>query len=428
MRPLLAALLALAVPTAAIADAKPSPAELQKLMDETDAIAQTVSSIRGLPVKRRIERGILSKEEVEKRVIGHIDRDTPPGELHAEELALKRLGLLPADMDYRQEIVNLLSEQIAGFYDPSVKELYLADWILPSMQRMVMAHEIDHALQDQRFDLDRFQKADQDNDALMARQALVEGDGVALMVEFMMREMGEKTDPWANDAIVNAMAAASGLTGAAEFDKAPLVLKETLLFPYQEGLRLIASSRRTHPWSDVDAMYARPPVSSEQVMHPEKYRANERPIAVKSSPLAVLKAWKPRYQNTLGELIFRVIFEQHGVAKERASRAAAGWGGDRIAVYEGPAGTLAIDLSVWDAEADALEATDALIESLPSLASGPPDVYAERSPTTATVTGKDGSVSLVERKGVKVLFVVGAPVEVVEKVRAEAWAKWKTRP
>jgi hypothetical protein len=208
MRPFLAALLALAVPTAAVADTKPTPAELQKLMDETDAIAQTVSSIRGLPVKRRIERGILSKEEVEKRVISHLDRDTPPGELHAEELALKRLGLLPAEMDYRQEIVNLLSEQIAGFYDPSVKELYLADWIAPGMQRMVMAHEIDHALQDQRFDLDRFQKADQDNDALMARQALVEGDGVALMVEFMIREMGEKTDPWANDAIVNAMAAA----------------------------------------------------------------------------------------------------------------------------------------------------------------------------------------------------------------------------
>lgn len=397
-------------------------------MAETDVIARTVSQIRGLPIKKRIDRDVLSQDEIRKRLVERLAKDYGPAELASEEVALKRLGLLPESMDYQKEMLDLLTEQIAGFYDPSVKELYIADWIEPQMQRMVMAHEIDHALQDQRFDLDRFVKVDRENgDALSARQALVEGDGVALMIEFMMREIGQKVDPWADDTMVNAMAAATGLAGTPEFEKAPLILKETLLFPYRDGLRLVASSRRTHPWSDVDAMFARPPASTEQVIHPEKYRANERPIVVKNQPLTAMKVGKPRYVNVLGEILFRVLLQQHGVARERAERAAAGWGGDRLVVYDAPTGAMAIDLSVWDAEADALEASDALVEALPSLAGAAPEGYTEKGPIYASATGKDGTVSIVERKGTKVLLLVGAPAELAEKIRADVWARWKFR-
>jgi hypothetical protein len=428
MRRLAALSVLLCLVRPAAADAKPSHEELVKLMAETDVIAKTVSQIRGLPLKKRIERDVLSQAEIRKRLVERLASDYGPAELAAEETALKRLGLLPATMDYKQEMIDLLTEQIAGFYDPTVKELYIADWIDPTMQRMVMAHEIDHALQDQRFDLDRFVKVDRENgDALAARQALVEGDGVALMIEFMMREMGNKVDPWADDTMVNAMAAATGLAGTPEFDKAPLILKETLLFPYREGLRLVASSRRTHPWSDVDAMFARPPASTEQVIHPEKYRANERPIGVKSLPLPALKNAKPRYVNVLGEMLFRVILQQHGVARERAERAAAGWGGDRLVIYDAPAGSLAIDLSVWDAEADAVEAADALIEALPSLAGATPDGYTEKGSIFASAAGADGTLSIVERKGTKILLLVGAPAELADKIRADVWSRWKFR-
>src|SRR5262249_41359563 len=277
------------VASTAVAEAKPTKQELDALIDQTDAIAQTVSGLRGLPVRKRNTRGVMSQDEIQTGLIARVEQDYGPGELAAEEKALKRLRLLPAEMDYRKEILALLTEQIAGFYDPSVKELYIADWIETGMQRMVMAHEIDHALQDQSFNLDKFTKPDRENgDAQLARQALVEGDGVALMIEFMMREMGQKADPWADDTIVNAMAAATGMTGAAEFDKAPLFLKETLLFPYKEGLRLVAAERKLHPWTDVDAMFARPPSSSEQVMHPEKYRANEKPVPVRQAALPSL--------------------------------------------------------------------------------------------------------------------------------------------
>ncbi len=422
---ILAALLALAL-LAGTADAKPTPDELAALIDQTDAIAKVVSSLRGLPVKKKIPRGVMSQAEIEKRLIARLDQDYGPGELAAEEKTLKRLRLLPADLDYKKEILALLTEQIAGFYDPSVKQLYIADWIETGMQRMVMAHEIDHALQDQSFDLDRFTKPDRDNgDAQLARQALVEGDGVALMIEFMMRELGQKNDPWADDTIVNAMAAATGLTGAAEFDKAPLFLKETLLFPYKEGLRLIADERRLHPWSEVDAMFARPPASTEQVMHPEKYRASERPVPVKHAALPALKGWSSIYVNVLGELMFGVLLRQHGVDEAVARRAAAGWGGDRLVVYEQGDARTAVDLSAWDAEADAVEAAAALIDALPSLAGG--DGYLEKGPQYAAAAGPGGEVSFVERKGGKVLLVVGAKGELAPRLRTEVWARWRVK-
>jgi hypothetical protein len=430
MRPIVPALLvALCGAATASAQAKPTSAELAKLLADTDRIAATVSAIRGLPVKKPIARGVMGKPEIEKRLKEKLDEDFLPGELAGEEVALKRLGLIPVDMSYRQEIVDLLTEQIAGFYDPAVHELYIADWMEADLQRMVMAHEIDHALQDQRYDLERFMKGEHDNtDAQLARQAVAEGDGIAVMMEFKLREMGMQVDPWADDSVVNLMSSITGLTGAPQFDKAPLYLRETVLFPYREGLRLIASSRRTHPWSDVDGMYARPPSSSEQVIHPEKYRANERPIGVKAAPLAALKEWKAPYLNVLGELALRVLFEQHGLVKERAERAAAGWGGDRLAVYQSgqsAGASLAIDLSVWDAEADALEAFEALADILPALAVGAPGQYTERGPLFVAAAGNDGTVSQVERKGSRVLLVVGAPAALAPRVRAEAWAKWK---
>jgi hypothetical protein len=422
VRVLAFALLAL---VAAPAHAKPTKDELAALIGQTDAIAKIVSDLRGLQIKKTIPRGVLSQPEIAKRLIERLDADYAPGELVAEAKALKRMGLIPQDLDYKKEILDLLTEQIAGFYDPSVKELYIADWIETGMQRMVMAHEIDHALQDQNFDLDKFIKPDRENgDAQLARQALVEGDGVALMIEFMMRELGQKNDPWADDTIANAMAAATGMTGAAEFDKAPLFLKESLLFPYKDGLKLIAASRRTHPWTDVDAMFARPPLSTEQVMHPEKYRANEKPIVVKHGPLPSLKGWKPVYVNVLGELLFGVVLKQHGIAKETADRAAAGWGGDRFVLYENGDDEVAVDLSTWDADADALEAIDALAEALPSLARA--DGYTQKDPLYAACAGSDGTTSFVERKGAKVLLVVGAPAALAPKLRAEVWAKWKT--
>jgi hypothetical protein len=426
MKKLLVALVTLAFGLP-VAFADPSRAELEALLKETDKIAQSVSKLRGLQVKKPITRGIMSRPEITKRLLQRIEEDYPAVEILEEGRYLQRLGLLPRGSDYKGIVVGLLSDQIAGFYDPQSKELYLADWIETDGQRMIMAHEIDHALQDQTFDLIAFSKPIKDNDdAEIARQALVEGDGVALMIEFMFHEQGSKLDPWANDAVANMVGGAAATSGNDTFSKAPLFLRSSLMFPYQKGLKFVASVRKTQPWAAVDAVFRAPPVSSEQIIHPEKYVKGEKPIPIRGSQPAVLKGWKQTYFNVVGEMMFGVLFEQHGIAGERAARAAAGWGGDRIAAWAAPddkgdvTSLVIASYSTWDAEADAVEAFDALADSLPGLSGA---AVTEQGATLRAASGANES-TFVERRGVNVLLVVGAPKDKREALRAELWSKW----
>jgi hypothetical protein len=423
----------------AVALAKPDKKELEQLVQETDAIAAKVSSLRGLPLKQPITRGIMSRDQIEARVVQRMGEDQSDAELAGEERAAKRFGFLPLDLDYKKTILALLTEQIAGFYDPAVKELYLADWIDVDTQKMVMAHEICHALQDQSFDLDKFTKATKDDgDASLARQALVEGDGVALMIEFMFQEMGVKVDPWVDDTISDSMSKQAGgtLPGMEGFAKAPLFLRESLMFPYLNGLKLIAFTRRHHPWSRVDDMFKQPPASTEQVMHPEKYFAGEKPVKVKPAALPSLKKWKVVEQNTLGEAAFGWLWRQHGVRDERAADAAAGWGGDHYAVYSPPDDDgksidrlVLVEYSVWDSENDASQAFDVAVEALPDWLGLPgtptaPAAPAEKGPTFVRFESPAGLQSYVERKGAKLIVVIGQPAA-AKKLRQEIWARWK---
>ena len=342
----------------------PDRAGLEKLLLETDAIAATVSSVRGLALKKALTRGIMSRPEIEARVKLRLEEEYKPNEMASEERALKRLGMLPADLSYKDAVLGLLKDQIAGFYDPKAKQLYLADWIDASYQRMVMAHEIAHVLQDQHFDLQKYAPTNKQNaDEQLARQAVVEGDGIAVMIEVMAREAGNAGDPWASPdqarALVKMMEA--GDDGA--LSTAPLLLKESLVFPYAAGLRLVAELRRTLPWARLNELYKRPPRSTEQVIHPEKWVRPEAPVPVLA--LKPLPQTRQLYSNIMGELLTSVFFRQHGVTETRARAAAAGWGGDRIQVFA-PAGLgepalddlVVVWRSTWDTEADAVEALE----------------------------------------------------------------------
>src|SRR5262245_42204500 len=273
----------------------------QKLASEIDELAKQVSKKRGLPLKKPIARGVMTRDQIEQRILQRLAEDYAEADVAGEERGMKRLGLFPPDLDYKETVIRLLKEQIAGFYDPKQKELYIADWIADDLQKIVLVHEIDHALQDQSFDLVKFVSPNKDNgDVQLARQALVEGDGVALMIEWMLPK---GTDPWADDKIMGMMGMMSAMSGGAEFDKAPPLLKDSLIFPYEKGLRFVAAARKTRPWSDIDAMYRKPPLSTEQIIHPEKYRAMEKPIPVKPAAIPSLKGWKGVWSNVLGEMV-----------------------------------------------------------------------------------------------------------------------------
>src|SRR5262249_20919571 len=154
----------------------------------TAAILKETSEIRELPILRPVKSGAQSRAEIERMVIRNLNEQTTPAEMHATETMLRKLGLVPRDFEYRAFLIKLLTEQVAGYYDPKLQEFFLADWIDLEAQKPVMAHELTHALQDQHFNLRRFEHWPKgDADAELAAHALIEGDAVVSMTLYMAR-------------------------------------------------------------------------------------------------------------------------------------------------------------------------------------------------------------------------------------------------
>jgi hypothetical protein len=428
--------------------AAPPPADPQKdLLAKADAIAVKVSAQRGLKVKRKIERGVMTKDQIRTRILARVDQEYSPAELAAEELAMKRMGMLPADADYKKIVIDLLTDQIAGFYDPWERRLYIANWNATGITMMddaVMAHEIDHALQDQHFNLRTFMTADAKNaDATSARQALVEGDGMALMIEYVMGAAAGGGNAaaliWSNNMAVEQMKkmARSSMGSMAT---APLILREGLIFPYLGGLEFIAHHRKTKPWKGIDAIYKKPPLSTEHILHPAIYDAYEKPDVITANTPAALAGWKLTYQNVSGELGLSLFLRQHkvpsaadakvtGPGPGKAELATAGWGGDRLVIYAPPTGgkaadALGVQYTSWDSEPDAIEFFDALADALPTLSGSKAATKTEPTYLEFTAAGK---IFAAERKGDTVLLIVGAPAAQITDLRAQLWTGWKLK-
>ncbi|HYP00332.1 MAG TPA: hypothetical protein VER76_09100, partial [Pyrinomonadaceae bacterium] len=176
-----------APPQGATAAVNPRSASV---MAATAEVLKETSEIRGLGVLRTVKSGAQSRAEIERMLVRNLDEQTTPAELRASELALKKLGLVPANFEMRSFFIALLTEQVAGYYEPKTQEFYLADWIDLDGQQTVMAHELTHALQDQHFNLRRLEKWPKgDSDAELAAHALVEGDATLVMTFYVMRDL-----------------------------------------------------------------------------------------------------------------------------------------------------------------------------------------------------------------------------------------------
>src|ERR1041385_4841110 len=158
------------------------------LIAATGEVLKETSDLRQLPIMKSVPSSTQSREEIQRAVVKNLDEGTSPAELHASEVLLKELGLVPPGFHYRDLMVRLLTEQVAGYYEPKTQQFYLADWIDVDGQRPVMAHELTHALQDQHFNLRRFEKWPKgDSDAELAAHSLIEGDATPAMTVYVTR-------------------------------------------------------------------------------------------------------------------------------------------------------------------------------------------------------------------------------------------------
>jgi hypothetical protein len=403
-----------------------------KLLARTDDIAKEISTLRGLKIKKPIKRDVMDHAGLRQRLLTRFAEELTAADLAAEQLALERWGLVPHGTSIHDVMVDVLAEQIAGFYDPVDKTLYIAsepsagDADTESHADMLMAHEIVHALQDQHFDLEKLMDlSSTEGDALLARQALVEGDGMVSMFELQLARQ-DIPPPWGmDDAVAMMMKTMEGSDAASSLGRAPLVVRDLLLFPYSRGLRFVASMRATRPWKKVDDIFKKPPASTEQILHPELYLAGEEPIAIKEATPAVLQSWTRVHETVWGEAGWSVLLRQHGVDSDRARDAAAGWGGDRVVVYgRGGAARDAVGVgrTTWDADIDAMEFAEAAIQAVESLVTG---TIVESGKHRTVWLGTDARVSIVERRDDQVLVVVGAPLTARDVIADDVWKSWK---
>ena len=337
----------------------PSTARNAAIVATTITILEETSEIRELAILRPVKSGAQSRTEIERMIIRNLDEQTTPAEMHATELALKKLGLAPADFQYRFFVVKLLTEQVAGYYDPKAQQFYLADWIELEGQKPVMAHELTHALQDQHFNLRRFEKWPKgDSDAELAAHALIEGDATLAMTLYMAK------NPLVALAFIRSLG--GGNMASDQFKQAPRAIRESLVFPYEQGSEWATRVYKQGGWGSVSRAYAKPPLSSEQILHPEKYFEYETPVKVPLPDVRDLlgAGWKRIDHDVNGEWSLYLILDQFLNAPAESRRAAAGWAGDRYALYEGskPGAVFIVQLTAWDTETDAREFFDAYVK------------------------------------------------------------------
>ena len=370
----------------------------------TAEVLRETSEIRKLPVLRQVRSGAQSRAEIEQMLVRNLNESATPEQTHATETMMKKFGLAPADFQLRPFLIKLLAEQVAGYYDPKTQEFYLADWIDLDGQRPVIAHELTHALQDQHFNLRRFQKwPEHDSDAELAAHALVEGDASFLMMQYVAR------DPARQFAFLKSMMS-GGANASEQIDKAPRVLREQILFPYLQGMIWVTQIHRQGGWEAVTAAYKNLPKSTEQVFHYEKYTANELPqkVTVRDLSSSLGRGWRMADHDVQGEWGCYILLDEFLQALDVSKRAAAGWGGDRYALFLGPQKTDAVVAlkTVWDTEPDAQEFFGAYVKRTTKRYGVEP---AEGPPADRQVwRTKEGAV-VVERQGSAVVILEGVP-------------------
>ncbi|HKP80605.1 MAG TPA: hypothetical protein VJT69_01240 [Pyrinomonadaceae bacterium] len=334
----------------------PGTAQNAAIVSTTAAVLKETSELRELAVLKAVKSGAQSRADIERMIIRNLDADTTPAEMHAAEMVLRGFGLAPQGFEYRPFLIKLLKEQVAGYYDPKAQQFYLADWIELDGQKPVMAHELTHALQDQHFNLKRFEKWPKgDSDAELAAHALIEGDATLAMTLYMAK----------NPMVALAFIRSLGSQGIAteQYNQAPRALRESLLFPYEEGLAWATQVYKRGGWDAVSKAFAKLPQSSEQILHADKYFSYEAPLKVALPEFKTLlgPSWKRIDYDVNGEWGCYLILDEFLNNTTESKKAAAGWGGDRFALYEtGKPGEIFIaQLTAWDTPVDAKEFFDA---------------------------------------------------------------------
>lgn len=394
--------------------------QLKGLLEE---VSLEVSSTRGLQFKTPVKMGIKDKKDLRAYLEKLLEEEIPQEKLLAYQKALVKFGLIPKELPLGQLLVELYTEEVSGFYDWRTKTLYLIVETPANLLRMVVSHELTHALQDQYVGIENLPtNRKEDDDCILAAQALLEGDAISVMMDYMLRPIGQDSAKLPD--LGPAIQKVTGLISGRLMSTAPAYLQYNMLFPYLHGLVFVQRLRQAGAWPQVDTALKDPPRSTEQILHPDKYLVErDNPVSIKL-PLLQEKLgpqWVFLDENVMGEFNTKVLLSLflEGDPAELAS----GWDGDLYQVYEErPSGRVALVwFTTWDTSQDARE----FFEGYRGVLKRKYDSSGtEVGPQSLLFPGQEDT-AYMEYRDQDVLVLEGAPEGTLGPVMDSAWRATK---
>jgi hypothetical protein len=360
--------------------ASPSPLSQAQILDILAGIERRMVEIRELPAANGVTPQLVTSDEASRLLVGDFRSENPPTVLADQTQLYRSLGLLDAKTELGAVFERFLSTQVLGFYRSTDKNLYVvSDQAFGPLQELTAAHEYTHALQDARYGLDRLRPSGHDEgDLALARLSLIEGDATLAMSQWALQDLTP-------DELSQLLAEAQDPVAQQALAESPPIVRETQTFPYSTGLEFIQRAWVQGGWAEVDRLWDKPPSTTEQIIHADKYAAAEAALEV-DLPSGVAEGlgsgWRLALEDTHGELITRIWLEQ-ALPTEAAAQAAAGWGGDRVGLYRGPGDAWAVVwFTKWDSTADSAEFERAARSTTAKLAAA----TVKRSQSTVSVS------------------------------------------
>ncbi len=419
----------------------------------TDKIGPKVAKLRELPFLNDVKKTFQFPEELQQVLLTEIERTYPGDTLHSLEKRLLKFGFVVSPINLQQMIIRLLSQQIAGYYDLREKKMvlivtvpgsfrqgtaifpleYLSKFVIKgmgySLEEILLSHELTHVLQDQHFDLLALPIEDLDpEDMASATRALIEGDATLVMLDYMLErqgtdctqvpELSDTLHSWTNSPFVR---------GFSLFQTIPGYIIDNLLFSYIYGFDFVLYLKQRGGWELVNQAYYDFPVSTEQILHPEKYLDDlDYPTTIRLPTLPEsFSVWRELECNTLGEFNISILIDGFFSAAQ-ARLASAGWDGDRFCLYENieTEQLLLVWHTVWDTQQDAQEFFQ--IYS---------DVIEKRYAKKFTISSKNSSITSLDRRlwntddgdiymeirGTNVLILDGVPGHLLKDLLLLFW-------
>ncbi|MCU0722764.1 MAG: hypothetical protein MUC63_03980 [Planctomycetes bacterium] len=410
--------------------ARPLPAEDPSTSEEwkakIKAISEKVAQIRGLSFKREVEVGVKTEKELLEFLKKAIEKEMPDAKIRALQRGYAKMGLVPKYLDLKKTMLDLLTSQIGGFYDPETKSLNVIDhksgeegkknpnaemmeaglrMLGLSQDDIVAAHELCHALQDQYFNLMKIQRAvEGDDDRATALKCLIEGDATVLMMDFIADKAPMIKAMMRNNRDMGGM----GMPVDPSMKDVPEIILVPLVYPYQGGAALVNEVVKKGGYKAVDALFKDPPLSTEQVLHLDRFfKERDDPTFVAFPEVQALAPgkWELLECNVLGELGSRVLLGGF-LPKKDAQAAADGWDGDRFAVFGRGGEAFFFWFSTWDDAKQAGEFARAYVKLL-----GKKYGFEPGADDFPFEFEKDGETGRVELRGADVVVVEGLSKE-----------------